>query len=91
MAERAGTGDGNRNVGRPASDYSGTARGREFTFFNSFPKIWENGSKLDPADDAEEEDEIIPIDLQSTDLRKAVPSWESVEMVPKGGLEPPHG
>jgi hypothetical protein len=34
---------------------------------------------------------IIPIASQSVELSKAVPSWESVDMVPKGGLEPPCG
>ena len=48
----------------------------------------QNLSKLDPIGDAEKEDKIIPIPSQSTDFSKAVPSWESVEMVPKGGLEP---
>jgi len=51
-------------------------------------KTGQNLSKLDPTDDAEKEDKIIPIRSQSIHLGKAVPSWESVKMVPKGGLEP---
>ena len=51
--------------------------------------IGQNLSKLDPTADTEKEDKIIPIRSQSNHLGKAVPSWESVEMVPKGGLEPP--
>ena len=34
---------------------------------------------------------IVPIASQSVGLAKAAPSWESVEMVPEGGLEPPCG
>ena len=46
-----------------------------------FGKTGQNLSKLDPTDDAEGENEIIPIDSQSTQLGKAVPSRESVPMV----------
>ena len=34
---------------------------------------------------------IIPMASQTVNLTKAVPSWESVDMVPEGGLEPPCG
>jgi hypothetical protein len=32
--------------------------------------------------------EAVPITSNSAHWAKAVPSWESIEMVPKGGLEP---
>ena len=35
--------------------------------------------------------EVIPIHGESAPLGKAVPSWESADLVPEGGLEPPRG
>ena len=43
------------------------------------------------ADTLEPMAEVVPITSKSAHLAKAVPSWESVELVPKGGLEPPCG
>ena len=47
--------------------------------------------KTDQSGVSEKGGEIVAMPSQSGELSKAVPSWENLKLVPKGGLEPPCG
>ena len=54
----------------------------------NFGKTGQNSSKVVQSDFTSENPKVLPLRGETLVLGKAVPSWESSEMVPEGGLEP---